>query len=993
MHISKIGVTQRIPGNKNITGYSAKNISNSITGSMYDKISNLYYGKDIVSFCGINDFKKTLNKNYFKLPQGCYPDAFQIEAGKALNEGKDVLVEAPTGTGKTAIAHYAASKNMEEGKTTFYTTPLKALSNQKLNEFKAVYGEDNVGILTGDRRENVTAPIVIMTTEVYRNMALSNMYGKENPLMKNLGTVIFDEFHYLGDPDRGPVWEESVMFTPKGVQTLELSATIGNPQELKNWISDLDDKNISLISIPSEARHVPLEFDMLETSEYKAEDKRLKKKLTKGSVMNTEVNGFASKPVLSDFKMAVETLKQKDQLPAIFFVFSKKFSRELVDYLGREGQDLTNKKEKEEIQKIVDEYKSKKYIGSDIDINILKKGYAIHNAGIMPAQKELIEELFQKKLIKTVIATETLAAGINMPAKTVVISSPYKPTDTDSSEDEQKVRLLTSNEFKQMSGRAGRRGIDTVGYVYSMPVNKTTEQEFLVLEAIDSNPINSNYNPDYGFLTGVYEYSDESSLPEIFSKSFYAYSSDDREKKAKINELVDLSKKRIDVLNKRNFIKTEDGKTSLTVLGKMASKVRGYEAINLAELIDSGKLSSLSPEALAMIAGAIANPALPKEKDINNQTDITPVFDDAKANIDGLYKDLKDSVENKMIKLGFEDVDFEDYDELLRLAESIEKPDLLQDELKRKLQNLFAIRKKLYVITKTSGKLTPSELVNILRKGETVPTKILKDSLESVSEYKRKINAKDIDSYIEKLMSKAEDVTSGTKGNKAKAKAEKEQKEILKEVKLAQDMKYLDEKLLDAIGENYEFLKKYPIEKIQKEYSEAESLYEKLTSKDVVIDKIKGLISLSDNIDRNSLKLSETYYKTERDVQECLSEMEKINLDVFKTEMDCGIENSPQKYSLSAANIMYNWALLNRNSSSSMSNWYQLLREVSKEKTDEGSVYRKIMQTSDLLSQIEEMARAALEVSENKEKSREYTKLVMNAIKARKLLINYPIEI
>ena len=216
------------------------------------------------------------------------------------------------------------------------------LPNQKMNEFKELFGEENVGILTGDRRENVDAPIIIMTTEVYRNMALSNAYGDKNPLMENLGTVIFDEFHYLGDDSRGPVWEESLMFTPKDVQTLKLSATIGNSEELKKWVGHLDDDNITLVSIPSSARHVPLEFDTLQTGAYKQEEKRIQKSIKKIGYVPTEVeNTTSSKPTLSDFKCAVDKLSKKEQLPAIFFVFSRKFSRELLEYLSQESKDLT----------------------------------------------------------------------------------------------------------------------------------------------------------------------------------------------------------------------------------------------------------------------------------------------------------------------------------------------------------------------------------------------------------------------------------------------------------------------------------------------------------------------------------------------------------------------------------------------------------------------------------------------------------------------------
>ena len=541
-----------------------KNTSNPVktanNNKQYDasKMFGIYFGKDLVSFKS-SDFNQTLKDNYFQLPEGCTPDSFQKDAGRALLEGKDVLVEAPTGTGKTAIAHYAATKNMKEGKTTFYTTPLKALSNQKLNEFRAVYGDENVGILTGDRRENVEAPIVIMTTEVYRNMALANKYGDKNPLMENLGTVIFDEFHYLGDPDRGPVWEESVMYTPNDVQILGLSATIGNPDELTNWMAGLEDKQVHLVSIPESARHVPLEFDMLETSSYKAEEKKIQKSLKKGNLMfDVPISESISKPVPSDFKMAIGTLKNKDQLPAIFFVFSRNYSRDLVEYLGQEGQSLTTEAERKEIENIVDSYKARGYIGSDLNEEALLKGYTIHNAGIIPAQKELVEELFQKKLVKVVISTETLAAGINMPAKTVVISSPYKPCDEASSDfkdDDQNIRMLTANEFKQMSGRAGRRGIDEKGFVYTMPTDRSTEQDFLNLEASSSNPIKSKYNPDYGFLSGYYEYhTDSEELEDLFAKSFYTYSDNEDISAQREEKLLELADLKSQVLMERGFL-------------------------------------------------------------------------------------------------------------------------------------------------------------------------------------------------------------------------------------------------------------------------------------------------------------------------------------------------------------------------------------------------------------------------------------------------------
>ena len=237
----------------------------------------------------LQDYKKTANdKNYFQLKidkttQKHYePDVFQNAAGMNIFLGNDVLVTAPTGTGKTAIAEYAISRNKDLGKKTFYTTPLKALSNEKFLEFQKIYGKENVGLITGDNKINIDAPILVMTTEVYRNMASSNLFNfsnKEKNTFENLQTVIFDELQYLGDIDRGCVWEQSLMFTPKDVQILSLSATIENNKEINQWLatirnreaisvepdktyvpkSDNFKKNV-LINVPTKNRHVPLNY-------------------------------------------------------------------------------------------------------------------------------------------------------------------------------------------------------------------------------------------------------------------------------------------------------------------------------------------------------------------------------------------------------------------------------------------------------------------------------------------------------------------------------------------------------------------------------------------------------------------------------------------------------------------------------------------------------------------------------------------------------------
>jgi superfamily II RNA helicase len=945
----------------------------------------------MISFGKDKPFSDTLKENYYKLPAGCYPDEFQIAAGKALNEGKDVLVEAPTGTGKTAIAHYAAARNMELGKTTFYTTPLKALSNQKLNEFRAVYGDENVGILTGDRRENVEAPIIIMTTEVYRNMALSNMYGDKNPLMENLGTVIFDEFHYLGDPSRGPVWEESLMFTPQGVQTLELSATIGNPDELQKWIGSLNNNNTSLVSVPAEKRHVPLEFGMLETNAYRAEEKRIEKQLERRGFIPDTDNEYHEKPVLSDFKNAVNTLSERDQLPAIFFVFSRKFSKELVDYLSEEGKSLTTEKEKEEIQKIVKEYKSKSYLGSDLNLDALKNGYAMHNAGIIPAQKELIEELFQKKLLKVVVATETLAAGINMPARTVVISGSQKPTDDVT--EELSVRLLTSNEFKQMAGRAGRRGIDKIGYVYTMPTDVKQEQDFLMLEALPSNPIESKFAPDYAFLSGYYEYNDKpSGLKDIYKKSFYAYSPDEAEKNEKLENLFNSSLQKTNVLAQRGFLDKKDNGYELTDKGYMASKVRGYDALTLVDIIKNKSLDGMTPEALAAIAGIMANPVKDKAPQIGMDSNLCDIVDSMEENIQRVYDKLNTSINSKLKKLGATPENFSSYEEMLEFAKSIQKPDKDEKTLKAEFKEQEARRAKMYVITSQSGKYSQEELLTALKNGETVPTRVLEKTAELVEQFKSRINTRgDINAYIEKLQAEYDYVGSNSKGNKAKARAERERNEIKQKLAQAKLMKGLDENIPDALAENFAFIKKNPPENVKKDYRRAEVALTSLTAKDDLTEQINALISIEKYIDEHDMTAEGKANLGK--IGGCVKDIINTSLDVYKTESENGITNKPNRLGINELHAVYSWANMNKINPESQNNWYELLRILPMQELDEGGVYRIIMQTADLLSQITEIADAGAKSNNNTEDIEYYTQLRKTAMQARKLLIKEPVTI
>lgn len=1010
MQISKI---LSVPTYKNVNFKAKQKLEENKTQTPIttNRVYDSGLGREIVKYNPHNSFEATLNKNYFRLPPTARPDEFQVDAGKALFQGKNVIVEAPTGTGKTAIGQYAITNNMENGKTTFYTTPLKALSNQKLNEFRKIYGDENVGILTGDRRENVEAPIIIMTTEVYRNMALANKYGDKNPLMENLGTVILDEAHYLGDPDRGPVWEESIMYTPDDVQILGLSATIGNPAELTNWIDRSSAKEVQLVSIPEEARHVPLYFDSLDTISYQTEQKRADNKLKRtGIAYETSQDGVDKKPVPSDFKLAVDTLKNKEQLPAIFFVFSRNYSRQLLDYLGKEGQPLTTDAERKEIENIVDSYKAKGYIGSDLNEQALKKGYVIHNAGIIPAQKELIEELFQKKLVKVVLATETLAAGINMPAKTVVISSPYKPTDDvkDTDDEEMSVRTLTANEFKQMSGRAGRRGIDEIGYVYTMPTNMVVEQEFLSLEGMPSNPLVSKYNPDYGFLSGYYEHNtDSTALEELFAKSFYAYSKHADVRAEKQEKLLELADKKSQVLMERGFLDVdEEGNVHPTILAKMAAKVRGYDAITLVETIADKTFKGISPEALAAVAGSIANPPNPAEDGIGENDNFSYMLSpSAKTDTaskshkisleteDVLYNRLFSTVQSTLKKLGATFEQFGSYDEVLEFAQSVERPDADEYEIARKLKTLRDIHSKGEIITKRVPKITEEysieNLIAALKNGNPVPTDVLNMYLTEIDKYMSGVKTDDIPTYVSVLQEQRAALDNAkVKGNKEKSRLEKHKEGLDLKIKKAEEWQYISENIFDVISSNKQFLKENHLNDISKELKEVESLYAQLTAKDKLVKAIKGLISLEDyGMQANPIKDG---YANMGMAQDCMNALINKGLEVYSTESACDIESKPQRYGKDAAQNLYYWAMMNKMNSDSMTNWLELLGKIPERGADEGTIYRRVMQTADLVSQIGEIATVGYKEAQTEEDKAYYAELKQTASQTRDLLIREP---
>lgn len=450
-------------------------------------------------------------------------DDFQEEALTHISNGKSVVVCAPTGAGKTCIAQMAIHKALAEGSRIFYTTPLKALSNQKFSDFDTKYGEDKVGLLTGDTSINRDAQIVVMTTEVFRNMLYGTNFGSVSDNLKDVRYVVLDEVHYMNDEQRGTVWEESIIYCPTNVQIIALSATVANSQQLTDWINTVHSKTELVYT---DFRPVPLRYHYYDSSKPNdilpllTPDGQLNRKIkpeSKAKYFSAKNKKVPQRQVVKD---VVSVLHHKNMLPAIYFTFSRKKCDEQMEKCS--GLCLTTPDEQKEIKRIVEEYLAENpYLANNKHIEYILCGVAAHHAGLLPGWKVLVEKLFQKGLIKVVFATETLAAGINMPARSTVISSVSKRTDSGH-------RMLTPSEFLQMSGRAGRRGMDEIGYVTIVGTAFQSPEEVADLVRSDANPLESRFSPTYSMVANLLQRFTIDEAKELILKSFGYYSSTTR---------------------------------------------------------------------------------------------------------------------------------------------------------------------------------------------------------------------------------------------------------------------------------------------------------------------------------------------------------------------------------------------------------------------------------------------------------------------------------
>jgi ATP-dependent RNA helicase HelY len=495
-------------------------------------------------------------------------DPFQNDACDALTEGESVLVAAPTGAGKTVVGQYAVHLALTQGRKVFYTAPIKALSNQKHAELSDWLGPERVGLLTGDVSLRPEADVVVMTTEVLRNM----MYAGSQ-LLDELGYVVMDEVHYLADRLRGPVWEEVIIGLDPSVQLVALSATVSNAEEFGTWIQEMRGTTRIVVS---EDRPVPLQQHVMVGHElidlYEDPDAGTHRKVNpvlvqalhgNGGGTHAEIGGGrgadrgrgggrnrhghggrgghrsrgrgngprgpvgASGPAIRAPRRAdvVRVLDREALLPAIFFIFSRAGCDASVRQLEQSGVRLTTEQERGEIRAVLDEhlaaigYEDEQILDLERFRRAAEAGFAAHHAGMLPLLKVCVEQLFGRGLIKVVFATETLALGINMPARTVVLSALSKFNGTEHAD-------LTPGEYTQLTGRAGRRGIDVEGHAVVLATAHTDPAHVATLAGKRTYPLRSAFRPTANMAVNMLAMQDRAHTRELLEMSFAQFQTD-----------------------------------------------------------------------------------------------------------------------------------------------------------------------------------------------------------------------------------------------------------------------------------------------------------------------------------------------------------------------------------------------------------------------------------------------------------------------------------
>ncbi|HWJ11462.1 MAG TPA: DEAD/DEAH box helicase, partial [Nocardioides sp.] len=482
-------------------------------------------------------------------------DEFQVEGCKAVEDGDGVLVAAPTGAGKTVVGEFAVHLALETGRKCFYTTPIKALSNQKYSDLVDRYGADQVGLLTGDTTINGEAPVVVMTTEVLRNM----LYARSRTLV-GLGFVVMDEVHYLADRARGAVWEEVIIHLPESVSVVSLSATVSNAEEFGEWLETVRGATRTIVA---ERRPVPLFqhvmvgrrlLDLFASSDVDAaagfvregapvndelmklarddwassrlmRDRRSPRKGNPGSSKNPRSVGNGRRIWIPSRIDVIDQLERKNLLPAIDFIFSRAGCDAAVQQCLDANLRLTDGEERDEVIEFVERTlgglpaDDLHVLGYHDFLDAASRGIAAHHAGMLPAFKECVEELYLRGLVKIVFATETLALGINMPARTVVLEKLTKWNGETHAD-------ITPGEYTQLTGRAGRRGLDVEGHAVVLWQPGMNPRELAGLASTRTYPLRSSFRPSYNMAVNLVHQVGRDTARELLESSFAQFQAD-----------------------------------------------------------------------------------------------------------------------------------------------------------------------------------------------------------------------------------------------------------------------------------------------------------------------------------------------------------------------------------------------------------------------------------------------------------------------------------
>ncbi|MHC4824009.1 MAG: DEAD/DEAH box helicase [Planctomycetota bacterium] len=515
---------------------------------------------------------------------------FQRDAAAALDTDHNVLVAAPTGAGKTLVAEYAIHLAQKKGTRALYTAPIKALSNQKFRDFTEDPEIDSVGLSTGDITMNPEGRVLVMTTEILRNTLI-----EDASQLNDVGVVVFDEVHFMDDPERGSVWEETLMFLPKDVVIVALSATIDNLGQFAAWLERVRDRPLTVVE--ETKRPVPLKHFLFHPKAGVFPPSRLKqvRNRFKQNQKDREWKKRDDRPLLQE-------LVDDERLPILYFCFSRRLCETKARKTSR-SRRLLLKEEEDRFQAIWDSGRAE--FGFDDSRGpmgelrgMLARGVGFHHAGMLPLQKEMVERLFATGLLKVLYTTETFALGINMPARAVVFDSLTKFDGVD-------FDYMRTRDYMQMAGRAGRLGMDQEGLVYSvLEFEDVLEAPINRIQAGRVEPITSRFDLDYASLVHLHGIAGNQYAAEVWENSFAAFQAREHSKKREEHnrrQVRALLQKRFRFLEDMGYIR---GEKEILSRGKTCLHLFGYE-IHLTEMLYEGVFEDIEAPALCGVLAAV----------------------------------------------------------------------------------------------------------------------------------------------------------------------------------------------------------------------------------------------------------------------------------------------------------------------------------------------------------------------------------------------------